>query len=226
MQNYYTVNDIKTETEALVRNITGKEKLTAVEVDIVYSSIIDAYQYAIQEYGVDTFMFHQASETQATTSGTSYIELTEYVYKVVSGSVRIKAENQTLSLIDELAIFQTDPNLDETGCPTHYAYTNSDDPNIVRLSLWPLPDAAYSIEMKVLKFPTDVLTNFPTHLQSAIKNKAKGLAVMGLGLGQLKPQFDSAYEEIMAKIKDGYNDDGPRHIGRRRIVSYPYYKEE
>ena len=225
MQTYTNKNAIKTEVEALYRNVTGKG-LSAVETDIVYSSIVDAYQFVIMEYGIETFKFQEQSQSVETTFGTNYVDLTEYVYKVVNGSVRIPSENHPLSLIDEVSIFQTDPDASITGVPTNYAYTNSDDPNVVRLTLWPIPDGAYTINLDTLMFPTDVITNFPTYLQSAIKNKAKGLAVMGLGIGQFKPQFDAVYEEIIAKVKDGYNNDGPRHVGRQRIVSYPVYNEE
>jgi len=214
MQTYATVNTIKTEMEALYRNVTGKKAFTAIEADIVYSAIIDAYQFVMLEYGVDTFKFIEEADTVTCTAGTSYVDLDEYVYKVVNGSVRIAALGVNLGLINEIAIFQSDPALEATGVPSAYAYTNSDDVNVVRLALWPIPDSAYVISLRQLKYPTDAITSFPAQLMSAIKNKAKGLAAMGLGIGQLKIQFDMAYEEIIAKIKDGYNYDGPRHVGR------------
>ena len=135
MQTYNTVNDIQTEVEALYKNITGKPNLSAVEVDIVRSSIVDAYQFAILEYGVDTFAFQEQAVTHDTMAGTNYIDLDEYVYKVINGSVRIASEMSMLGIIDENAIFQNDPDLSVTGTPTHYAYMNSTDPNIIRLRL-------------------------------------------------------------------------------------------
>jgi len=226
MQTYATVNSIRTETEALFRNITGKKAFTAVEGDIVNSAIVDAYQFALLEYGISTFKFHEEADTIDTVADQTYVDLDEYVFKVVNGTVRIPAQNQLLGLINEVEIFQADPALETTGIPQAYAYTNSSDPNVVRLALWPTPDAVYTIYLKQLVYPTDVMTNFPIALQSAIKNKAKGLAVMGLGLGQLKPQFDNAYEEIIAKVKDGFNYEGPRHIPRRLFVSGTSFRED
>lgn len=220
MQTYNTVNDIQVEVEALYKNITGRPNLSAVEVDIVKNSIIDAYQFAILEYGVETFAFMEQAVTHDTTSGTNYIDLDEYVFKVVNGSVRIEDEKSFLGLIDEVTIFQNDPDLSVTGVPTHYAYMNSTDPNIIRLRLWPEPDDTYTISLKVLKYPTDVITNFPTHLMSAIKNKAKELSCIGLGMPQQAPGFEKMYENIIAKVKDGYHNDSPRHVGRSYIPSF------
>jgi hypothetical protein len=183
----------------------------------VYSSIIDAYQFALLEYGVDTFKFQEQSVTEDTTSGTNYIDLDEYIYKVVNGSVRIPSEDAPLGLIDESVIFQRDPDLSETGTPTHYAYMNSTDSNIIRLRLWPEPNATYTIYMNVLKYPEDTITEFPTYLMSAIKNKAKALSCLGLGMVHLEPAFNRAYEDIILKIKDGYNNTSARHVGRSYI---------
>lgn len=220
MQTYNTVNDIKVEVEALYKNVTGRANLSAVEADIVQNSIVDAYQFALLEYGVDTFAFQEQAVTGDTTAGTNYIDLDEYVYKVINGSVRIESEQSLLGVIDENAIFQNDPDLSVTGVPTHYAYMNSTDPNIIRLRLWPEPDAVYTIALKVLKYPTDTITNFPTHLMSAIKNKAKSLSCLGLGMPQLVEPFNRAYEEIMAKVKDGYHNSSARHVGRSYIPSF------
>lgn len=225
MQTYMTVNSIKTEMEALYRNLSGKAAFTAVECDIVYSAIIDAYQMAMLEYGVDTFTFIETDQTVTTTADQNYVNLDEYVFKVVNGSARIPAKSQLLGLIDEVSIFQADPNAESTGVPSQYAYMASGDPNIIRLRLYPTPNAEYTLNMKVLKYPPDVITNFPTWLQSAIKNKAKALSALGLGVAQLAPGFNEAYEEAIRKVKDGYRYDGPRHIGRSVRVSRPVSTE-
>jgi len=214
MQLYNTVNDIKSEMEILYRNITGKPSFTAGEADVVYSSIIDAYLIVLMEYGIDNFKFNETDVSVTTTSGTNYVDLDEYIYKVVSGSVRIPENDQLLGLIDEIAIFQTDPDDEFTGVPYAYSYKNSTDPNIMRLRLYPTPDATYTIQLKAMQFPTDVITNFPVHLMSAIKNKAKSLSCLGLGLVQLKPSFDNEYESFLQKIQDGFESDTPKHVGR------------
>ncbi len=217
MQTYNTVNDIKTEMEILYRNVTGKSSFTAGEADVVYSAIIDSYQMVLQEYGVANFRFQEVELTENTTTGTNYVDLDEYVYKVVSGSVRIPSRDTMLTLIDEVSIFQSDPRDDEVGLPLWYAYKGSDDPNIMRLRLYPTPNETFTIFLKVLKLPTDVITNFPTQLMAAIKNKAKALSCLGLGLTQLISAFDAAYDKSIKQIKDGYDNDGPKHISRSYI---------
>lgn len=219
MRLYNTVQDIKSEMETLYRNVTGKPSFTAGEADIVYSSITDAYQRVIREYGIGDFRFHIQDVTVDTTAGTNYVDLAEYSFRVLNGSVRIPAEDQNLGIIDEVTIFQHDPGDDETGCPTAYAYKNSTDPNILRLRLYPTPDAAYTIYLKTFLYPTDTMTNFPTDLMAAIKNMAKSLSCLGLGLASYQVGFDREYEKCIAQVKDGYDGDGPIHVGRTYLSS-------
>jgi hypothetical protein len=218
MRLYNTVNDILSETLQLYRNVTGRQTMTAVETDIVLSSVIDAYQLVLLEYGVATFTFHEQTFEIDTVPGQDFVDLEEFVFRVVTGTVRIIDRTTSLGLIDEEKIYQADPGADADGIPYAYAYTGSDDPNVMRLTLWPIPDQAYTLTMKVLKLPTDTITNFPTTLMSAIKNKAKELAVVSLGMPQLKGSFRALYEEVIAKIKDGYDGDGPRHVQRRQFT--------
>lgn len=226
MQALQTAEAIKQEIEVLVRNVTGRKSLTAGECDIVSSSIVDAYQIVLLEYGIDNFRFNNSSITVDTVSGQNYVDLDEYAFKVINGSVRIASQEALLTLIDDIAIYQLDPDLSQTGLPTQYAYIASDDPDVVRLLLWPIPDGVYTVSLNVLVYPTDAITEFPTSLMSAIKNKAKSIAVVGLGLSQLKIGFGALYEEVIEKVKDGFEYDGPRHIARRRLVSRPLFTNE
>jgi len=219
MRLYNTTNDIKTELEILYKNVTGRPNLTAIETDIIYSSIVDAMQYVLLEYGVETFKFQEQTIEVDTTSGTNYIDLDTYVYKVLAGTVRITAEDHILSVIDETQVYAVDPDLSETGLPDTYSFLNSGTLNVMRLLLYPTPDAVYTVTLNVLQYPEDELTEFPSNLMSAIKNKTKELAVLGLGMPQLQSGFRNAYEDIIAKIKDGYNDNSPKHIGRTYLVS-------
>lgn len=219
MRLYNTVDDIKSEMEILYRNITGKPSFTAGDADIVYGSIIDAYQRVLREYGIVQFRFQIIEDTLDTVSGQNYVDLDEYVFKIQKGSVRIPAQDQVLGLIDEVTIFQGDPRDEVTGVPTSYAYKNSTDPNIIRVRLYPTPDAVYTIYLNQFIYPTDVMTNFPTDLVSAIKFKAKALSCLGLGIGNYQPGFDREYEIAINQVKDGYDDDGPKHVGRTFLSS-------
>jgi hypothetical protein len=221
-----TINDIVTEVQALYKNLTGRTPLSAIEGDIVQQSIIDALQIVLLEYGVDTFKFHESATTVNTVAAQAYIDLPANAYKVVNGSVRIAASGSLLSLMDETTIFQTDPEATTTGRPTHYAYTAASNINLVRLALWPIPDTVYTITMLVLSYPADTLASFPAALQSAIKFKAKSLSCLGLGIVSVKIGFDQEYESLMAKLKDGYEFEGPRHVGRSISISAGRTPEE
>lgn len=226
MQTQTTINEIRHEMETLFRNVAGRPELTANEADIVDAAIIDAFQEVLLEYGMEDFRFQEVSATVDTTSGTRYVDLDEYIYRVVPGSLRVSGQSTVLSLIDEQEIFALDPDLESTGLPQRYARAVSDDPNVMRLILYPIPDAAYTLNFTALKYPSDAITNFPIALCSAIKYKAKGLACMQLGIGQLKPQFDAAYENIITKVKDSYQAGTPKHVGRRVVIRRSHHNEE
>lgn len=216
MRIYNTVNDVLNETRTLHRNLTGKEQLTAAEDDIVNSAIVDSYQQVLLEHGIEDFKFHEQDFTVTCVAGTNYVELDEYMFRIVPGSMRIPSEEQMLTLLNEAEIFDIDPNDEQTGLPTVFAYKNSGDPNVVRVRLYPNPDQAYVVAGKGLQLPTDVITNFPTHLMGPIKNKAKELSAVGLGLFNAAIPFRAIYEEQMAKIKSIYNDS-PQHVARTFI---------
>ncbi len=226
MQVYQTVAQIKDEFEILLRNITGRKQLTAGEVDIVNAAIIDAYQEVLLEYGITDFRFLEVDISVTTTSGANFVNLDEYVFRALPGTLRIKSENQLLSLIEEAEVYLVDPDGNEVGVPRSYFYRGSDDPNIIQIGLYPTPNSTFTITGRGMKYPTDVITNFPISVVSAIKYKAKALSCMHIGIGQLKPQFDDAYEKIIEKVKDSYEEDRPKHVGRSRRVARPYYNED
>ena len=217
MRDYSTVNLLVSEIQQLHRNVTGRSELAALERDIIQSAIIDAYQFVLLEYGVARFRFDEVEVELTTVAGQNYLDLDEYIYGVKGGSVRIPAERTNLGIIDEAKIFLVDPGAEYQGIPYTYAYASSGDPNVLRLIFYPIPDNAYVINLKAYKYPTDVITEFPTDLMSAIKFKAKSLAFLSLGLPQLQPGFEREYEKILDKIKDGYDSDEPKHVGIRQF---------
>jgi hypothetical protein len=217
MRTYKTANEIRSELEAAWRNVTGRAGFTADEADIVNNAIIDSYQLCLDEYGVGNFKFHKTEIDVDTTSGQAYVDLDQYVYRVLPGTVRIPAEDTILTLSDEAAIIATDPEWTEIGVPEQYTYQASSDPDTMRLGLWPVPNGTYTIKAWCLKYPSDAITNFPSYLVVAIKNKAKELACIALPMQQLAPGFKSIYEEAIMKVKNGYAE-APMHIGRSKFV--------
>jgi hypothetical protein len=218
MRTYRTPNEIRSELEAAWRNVTGRESFTADEADVVLNAIIDSYQLCLDEYGVDGFKFHKTEIDVDTTAGQAYIDLDQYVYRIMPGTVHIESEELILAPSDEASIIAADPEWSQSGPPEVYVYQPSDDPDTMRLGLWPVPDGVYTIKLWGLKYPADALTNFPSFLVVAIKNKAKELACIALPMQQLADGFRRIYEEAIAKVKNGYNEV-PTHIGRSITIS-------
>jgi hypothetical protein len=217
VRSYNTVNEIVSEIQQLHRNVTGRSELAALERDIIQSAIIDAYQFVLLEYGVARFRFDEIEIEMTTVAAQNYVDLDEFVYGLKGGSVRIPDERNSLGIIDEAKIFLVDPGADSDGIPYAYAYGSSGDPNILRVIFYPIPDAVYTIKAKAYKYPENEITEFPAELMSAIKYKSKSLAFLGLGLSQLQPGFERAYEQIVAKVKDGYDGDEAKHIQKREF---------
>lgn len=219
MRNQTTINEIESEFEALYRNVTGRGSLSAIEFDTVRASIIDAMQMVTLEYGIEPFRFHRIAQTTETTANQSYVDLLDHTYRVVSGTVRITSSDTFLSMIDEKAIFISDPDLSETGTPEFYAYgTNESNPDSLRLSLWPIPDNSYTLSLDTLRYPEEDLDSFPAALGFAIKLKAKSLSCSSLGLSANANNFEAHYSEVINKIKDGYSTETPKHVGRRIAI--------
>lgn len=225
ISQYNTINQIKLEIEALYKNLSGKFPMTAMECDIVYGAITDAFQWVFMEYGLPRFKFKEEAITRDTTASQAYVDLPSYSLRIINGTVRIAAEDTLLSLIDEEMISQIDPNADETGRPTSYAYIPSGDPNVVRMGLWPTPDATYTIAMSVLQLPADDIQSFPIVLNAPIKLKAKELALLSLGLGNRTQEFAAAYERTITAIKETVSENVPKHVGIRVTEDRGYSME-
>ena len=213
MESYSSVNDIKTEVEALFRNVTGRYPLTAVEYDIVAGAIVDALQVVTLEYGMEDFRFRQDEIELSVTAGTNYVNLPEYAFKIVPGSMRIASKSVILSPIEEEHVFTADPDLSATGIPSGYYFMAQDDINIIKVGLWPNPSESLTINAKVHMYPAETISSLPASLNMAIKLKAKALACLGLGIINAKQAFENEYESIIEKIKDSYDPGVPKHVG-------------
>ena len=221
MELYTTANSIVTEMEAAYRNVTGKAGFSAGDIDIVNSSIMDAMQIVMLEYGLEDFKFYRKDISVDTVADTAYIDIEQFAFRVCPGTVRIPDKDKMLSLVDEESVFAVDPDLSQTGEPESYMYMAPSDIDTIRLRLWPTPDAVYTLKMSVMVPPTFAIENgransfdaFPAIVQSAIKYKAKALAAIQLGtLAALAGSMDAAYNEIITKIKGGYRHNGPLSI--------------
>jgi hypothetical protein len=183
--------------------------------DAINAAMVDI----ITDYSVTRWQFNTSDYTVATTANTSYVDLTAAVFKVVTGTPRIEADDVTLQLVSLEQIRQMDPGDDQTGRPDYYAIDSSGTAGTIRLELWPIPDAAYTIDYTAeIIMDEDSTTTFPNWLHAALKDKSTENALRDLGLFGEALQFKLSYEERLKHAKGSQGHDAPIAVPRRRII--------
>jgi len=164
--------------------------------------------------GVSSWRFLQANETENTTASTAYVDLKEYVFNIITGTVRIESEDRTLEPASLEYIYSTDPNRDEENVPEHYALDSSSDPEIIRLALKPIPDGVYTISFVAETIiEEDGISSFPAWMHGAIIDLATSIALRRLGLGE--PDFyEQKYNKRKQNAKESQGLDCPQYVNR------------
>ena len=171
------------------------------------------------DYGISRWRFLQAADTEDTTADTSYVDLDENIFNIISGTVRIASENATLAVWDLEAIYQVDPDANETGRPQMYALDSSGTAGIIRMQLWPIPDAVYTIAFVAEKImDEDSVSSFPPWLHTALKDRSMQLALRDLGFFQEAVVYGLSYQERLKMAKDSQGTDVPMVIRRMGAV--------
>lgn len=212
----FTKTEVINRIETLVRRLTKQESLSYMEHKLVE----DAFNSAIVDMCVDTAIPHWRflleDVTADTTSGTAYVDIDANVFNVISGTVRIEAENATLDAKSLEALYSSDPGIEATGPPLYYAFDSSASVDQIRLRLWPVPDATYTIAFVAESIPDeDSIASFPSWMHSCLKDKAFELALRDLGLFIESAIYAASYEKRKHAHKQSQGYDGPRHIRRR-----------
>ena len=194
-------------------NLTYQEKL--ITSDAINAAMVDI----CMDYGISRWRFLQAADTEDTTAGTSYVDLDENIFNIISGTVRIAAENVTLSVWDLEAIYQVDPDADQTGVPKMYALDSSGTAGIIRMQLWPIPNNIYTVAFVAEKImDEDSVSSFPPWLHTALKDRSMQLALRDLGFFQEAVVYGFSYQERLKMAKDSQGTDAPMVIGRAGAI--------
>jgi hypothetical protein len=215
-----TKAEIISRIETILRRLTGQESCTHQEKLLIADAFNAALIDMCMDRGISRWRFIQSDETEDTTSGTAYIDLNANVFNVVSGTVRIEAENATLQAKSLEAIYSGDPGIEATGRPIYYALDSTTDAETMRLRLWPEPDATYTIAYVGESIPDeDSISSFPSWTHACLKDKATANALRDLGLLDQSRIFEASYETRKQNAKANEGHDGPRYINRIGQVS-------
>jgi hypothetical protein len=210
-----TKAEIQNNIETLVRRLSGQENLSYQERQSTSDAINAAMMDICLDYGISRWRFMQSDVTATTTASTSYVDLDENVFNVISGTVRIESEDRTLSAWDLEAIYQADPEGDETGVPQRYALDSSGTANTMRMQFWPIPNAAYTVSFVAETImDEDSVSSFPSWLHAALKDRATQLALRDLGFFQQSMIYAASYQERLKMAKASQGSDAPMAIRR------------
>jgi hypothetical protein len=110
-----------------------------------------------------------------------------------------------------------DPDRDEQDVPDYYWIEGAAN-NPDALSLYPTPNGAYTIQLRVLTFPdADSVAGFPTIMGGMLKDKALSIALPDLGFFQEGEYYRNRCMDAVDKMKRVYDDLQPEYIKRAGV---------
>jgi hypothetical protein len=215
-----TKSEITDGIEVLIRRLSGRETLTYLEKKILDNALNAAMQDLCLDRGISRWRFIQTSDTEDTTANTAYIDLDENIFNVINGTVRIEAENITLSPMSLEYNYSSDPDQNDTGMPQLYCLDSSGDAETMRMRLKPTPDAVFTISFVGESVPDkDSISSFPAWTHACLKDKATENALRDLGFFNESVPFARSYEKRKQDNKASQGTDTPIHINRVGYVS-------
>lgn len=216
-----TKANIENRIETILRRLTGQETVTHQEKKAIQDSINQAIIDVCMDSGISRWRFIQADNTATTVASQQYVDLTAGIFNVVSGTVRIEAENKTLQEASLEFIYMTDPDRDDENEPDYYAVDSSSDPESIRLVFKPIPDGVYTIDFVGESIPDeDSISSFPSWMHGCLKDKATENALRDLGLLVQAMAYKASYEKRKQDAKASQGYDGPRHIRKSTMTVF------
>ena len=205
----------------LFRNMTGKSNPTYLERGIIENSVNEALQQICMERGT-AWNFLRTSATLTTVADQAYVDLASDVFNVVAGSVRLPAEETRLSWTTLEGIRNINPGNDETGQPFFYAFISSGDPDYMRLQLYPIPDAVFTIHLDVdTLVAEDTNTSLPSWFVGLITDLATSVAMRRLGFGN-PTIYQGHFENTLQNLRDVESGDGAIMVTKTNPYYVPY----
>jgi len=210
-----TKQELVDRIETLHRRLSGRESPTYQERKLIDDAINAAMHDICLDRGISRWRFIQADDTEATTADTAYVDLDENIFNVINGTVRIESESQVLSPMSLEYNYSSDPDQSDTGVPQYYCFDSSDDVEVMRMRLKPIPDAAYTISFVSESIPDeDSIASFPAWTHACLKDKATENALRDLGFFNEAMPFKQSYEKRKQNNKESQGHDTPIHINR------------
>jgi hypothetical protein len=204
----------------LFRNITSNANPTFMERQIIENSVNEAIQQLAVERGVDAYHFLRTSITATTVALQEYVDLDTDITSIVSGTMRIKDEDIVLQSASLEWIRNVNYDDESDGLPSHYALKSSGDPDVIRLILYPIPDAVYTLDFDVEKMVAeDGTAEFPSWYVGAITDLATSIMIRRLGLGTGTLHYQ-AYINSLFNIIEQQQGDAPLRVQKTREGYY------
>ena len=212
---YWTTTKAKIQqrVEIYVRRVTGANTLTRLEKEAIADGINMCLVDIATDKSFGQFNAVMSDTTADTTANINYVNLAEGVIQVIDGTVRIEAEDQTLTRIPFSHFFALDPGENTTGTPSAYAIGG--DVDYLRLYLRDTPDAVYTIAYTARIMPDeDEIGQFPDWFMPLIISGsfANSLDLLGLDSRQFWATFERRRRN--ARIMQA-GHLGPEHVAIR-----------
>jgi hypothetical protein len=205
----------------LFRNMTGKSNPTYLERGIIENAVNEALQQICMERGT-AWNFLRTSTTLTTVADQAYVDLSSDVFNVVAGSVRLPEEETRLSWTTLEAIRNINPGNDETGQPFFYAFISSGTPDAMRLQLYPIPDAIFTIHLDVdTLVAEDASTSLPSWFVGAVTDLATAITQRRLGFGN-PALYQANFENTLQNLRDVESGDGGITVTKTTPYYVPY----
>jgi len=222
-----TKNSLQRSIEVKVRALRGRALVTGDERFIIFGAINEAIIDLSIERGLDAPKVITTDTTVDTVADQNYVDLGSSVVQVIDGTVRIVAEDIILSYFTGgiSDFYRFDPGEDFSSTfPTYYAM-DTDGSGTMRMLLRGIPDAVYTIALKVESIPDeDSISTFPGWYHPALRSLSTAIALENLGLDGRADQ--GRYAERLKNIREKMRGrSGPIHIQMQQRASRPIADE-
>ena len=217
-----TVSQLEETMRVVFRRLSGKDNPSYGENLTLKSGMNQGMVELAADMRRHNFKFMESATTVLTTSGTEYVDLSDNVFAIVPGTVRISSEDVVLYPISVAAVNAIDPDRDESDVPaTYWLEGASGNAEAMSIHFLPTPNGAYTVQMQVLTFPTaDVVTGFPSIMAGLIKDKALSIALPDLGFFQEGEFYRVRASDAVTSMKKVYDDMQPEYIKRSGGMIY------
>lgn len=212
-----SISDLRRRIERVYLRITGQESVMAEDRLIITDGINRAIIDLSTDRGFDELKFIMSDTTVSTVSNQNWVDLDSGVIGVISGTLRIKNERRILTRINLQMFTASDIEEVGSGTPGFYALDQGASAGLLRLRLRPIPDAVYTIDLKVQTIPDeDSISTIPGWMHHVLQSLATSISLEALGMPVEAIPFQNSYERSVKNVREQQRgDSGPQHVQTR-----------